>query len=223
MARLSEDVLAVGFDLDGTLVDTVPDLETAANALLGVLGAPPLGPGRVRELVGDGIGALVGRVLRAGLDQRTITPSLEARALERFRSLYRQHLFERSRVYPHVQRVLESVAQSGRALACITNKEGALARPLLEAAGLSRWLTLCVTPEAPAQRKPDPYLLAAAAARLQLSPTQLLYVGDMRADIEAARAAGCPVIAVSYGYHRGVPLQEAGPDAVIDSLDQLLA
>ncbi|HUL18938.1 MAG TPA: hypothetical protein VLV29_06670, partial [Steroidobacteraceae bacterium] len=93
MARLSEDVLAVGFDLDGTLVDTVPDLETAANALLGVLGAPPLGPGRVRELVGDGIGALVGRVLRAGLDQRTITPSLEARALERFRSLYRQHLF----------------------------------------------------------------------------------------------------------------------------------
>ena len=220
MRRLLGGVRAVGFDLDGTLIDTVPDLEAAANTMLGLIGAPKLAPGRVRELVGDGIAALVQRVLRESPGERTIGLPTEETALDLFRSLYGQRLFDRSRVYPHVQEMLEVLARSGLVLGCITNKDGSLAQPLLAAAGLTRWLSFCLTPENSAQRKPEPYLLTAAAERLHLSAAQLLYVGDMRTDIEAARAAGCPVVAVSYGYHSGAPLSAFQPDAVIDSLEE---
>lgn len=223
MAHRLDGIRAVAFDLDGTLVDTVPDLESAANTMLGLLGAPLLAPGRVRMLVGDGISALVQRVLHESLGERPIAASAQARALELFRDLYRQRLFHGSELYPQVETVLPALARSGRTLGCITNKDSALALPLLQAAGLMRWIEFCLTPESADQRKPSPYLLQLATQQLQVSPAQLLYVGDMANDMAAARAAGCAFVAVSYGYHRGAPLEELYPGAVIDRLEQLLA
>jgi len=227
MGPLLDGMRLVGFDLDGTLIDSAPDLAAALNRLLESRGRSPLPLERVRALIGDGMEQLVSRAL----DESAAPGALEgaaavaplAPAQAEFRDLYRGRLFNHSRVYPGVREALAQLARGGWRCCCITNKETSLAEALLQAAGLDRWLEFCLGPQLPQERKPAPDLLHKGAVRAGVSVRELLYVGDSRNDLLAARAAGCRIGLVTYGYRQGIELAELHPDALIDDLRELLA
>lgn len=222
MVRLLDYIQAVAFDLDGTLIDTAPDLAAAANVMLDMLGAPPLREHRIRALIGDGVDRLVAKVLEESQCGPLADATLQARAAVLFRSLYRQHLFERSRVYPSVTQTLAALAFARRPICCITNKESQLALPLLEAAALRDHFAMTLCADRAQDRKPSPNLLLAACTRLGVNPARLLYVGDSRADILAARAAGCRVVVVDYGYTHYATLAQGHADGIIGSLSEII-
>jgi phosphoglycolate phosphatase len=211
---------AIAFDLDGTLVDSAPDLARAANRMLAALGHGALPEERVAAAIGDGIDALVASTLAeatgAQADERAL-----AHASRLFRDLYAERVFEASRVYPGVREGLAALAARGLPLGCITNKASRFTRALLEKAGLAQWLAFVECADALEQRKPAPYLLLKACRDLEIAPRELLFVGDSALDVASARAAGCPVVIVDYGYNRGRPAAEAGADAVIGSIAEL--
>jgi phosphoglycolate phosphatase len=221
MPKLTERIRAAAFDLDGTLIDTMGDLAAALNLTLSMLGAPELPEARVRTLVGNGVDQLVLRGLSESLGSRPTHTAQRSAALTLFRRLYRQKLFQHSKVFPGVPQALRSLGEAGVKLCCITNKDSALAEPLLQQAGLSDFFMFTLCADRPEDRKPSPNLLLAACSRLGIAPAQMLYVGDSSMDIAAARAAGCPVIAVTYGYDRqlGAGLQ---PDGFVEKLTDLL-
>ncbi|HMA32067.1 MAG TPA: phosphoglycolate phosphatase [Casimicrobiaceae bacterium] len=213
---------AVAFALDGTLVDSAPDLAATANATLEALGHAPLPEARVAALIGGGVERLVEGALAASTGRAAAAGALAA-ALALFRRSYAERLFDRSRVYPGVVEGLEALDALGIACCCITNKASAFTLPLLDAAGLGRRLAFALCADRREERKPAPDMLLAACLRLHVAPAELLYVGDSRIDIEAARAAGCPVAVVDYGYHQGYSLADERPDWIIGSLVELSA
>ena len=215
-------VRAVAFDLDGTLVDSAPDLAAAANAMLEALGHARLPEPRIATLIGGGVERLVEGALAASTGRAAEAKPLAA-ALALFRRSYGERLFDRSRVYPGVIEGLEALDAQGVARCCITNKASAFTRPLLDAAGLARRLAFALCADRREDRKPAPDMLLAACLRLAVAPAEMLYVGDSRIDIEAARAAGCPVAVVDYGYHQGYSLAAECPDWIIKSLVELSA
>ncbi len=221
MPAAAERLCAVGFDLDGTLIDTMPDLAAAVNLMLRVLGATELPEQRIRALVGQGVEKLVSRALTESLGGHSPHAEQTSAALELFRRLYSQALFARSRVYAGVETLLERLRRSGMQLCCVTNKESALALPLLEQAGLARYLAFTLCADREEDRKPSPRLLLGACARLAIRPAQMLYVGDSRVDVEAGRAAGCPIAVVSYGYGALPSLRELQPDDIVGNLNDL--
>jgi phosphoglycolate phosphatase len=220
MPKLIDCIEAVAFDLDGTLVDTAPDLGAAANMMLVMLGGRPLPEQGIPSLIGAGIDQFVKSVLaRSGVepDRRQL---IGACAL--FRELYEQRMFVRSRIYPGVAWTLRALVESGRTVCCITNKESRFALPLLETAGLDAAIAFTLCADRPEDRKPSPNLALAACARVGIEPVQLLCVGDSRADILSAHAAGCRVVAVDYGYHQDQPLAELQPDAIVSDVADIL-
>jgi phosphoglycolate phosphatase len=220
MPELMAGIRALGFDLDGTLIDTAPDLTDAINTMLEVIGQRPLTEACIRRLIGKGVEHLVLRSLTASLGHEPSNAAYLANALAQFRATYGQHFFRRSQVYPGALIALQSLTQAAMPLCCVTNKESTLALPLLEAAGIGRYLAFTLCPEQPPERKPSPTLLLAACARLCVKPHEMLYVGDSVIDIRAARAAGCRVAAVNYGYDDAH--FDAKADAVIGSLTELV-
>lgn len=221
MPKLIESIEAVSFDLDGTLVDTAPDLGAAANMMLVILGGRPLPEEQIPPLIGAGIDALVLRVLaRSGMapDQ-----ALHTMAGALFRTLYGQRVFERSRIYPGVVMTLHALRAAGRTLYCVTNKERRFTLPLLELAGLTGFFASVFCADQPQDRKPSPNMLTAACRHARIEPAKMLCVGDSRADIVAAQSAGCRIVAVDYGYHRGPPLVELRPDAIVSDVREILA
>ncbi len=214
-------IRAIAFDLDGTLIDTAPDLGASANLMLGRLGRPPLPLTAIPNLIGAGISAFVQRVLEESGAEVTRDPVLHAGAEALFRRLYREHLFERSRIYPDVRSTLKYLVETGTALCCITNKESSFTSHLLTAAHLDVYFQHTLCADYIEDRKPSPNLLLQAAARLGIHPSAILYVGDSRSDIIAARAAGCRVAAVSYGYQDAHSLDQLHPDEMIDSLSEI--
>jgi phosphoglycolate phosphatase len=222
MAKLVEPIRAAAFDLDGTLIDTMPDLAAAVNLMLSMLGASELPEARVRALVGDGVDQLVLRALTESLGSLPAQSAQRSAANALFRRLYGQGLFKRSKVYPGVHDALRSLAAAGTTLCCITNKDSMFAVPLLEQAQLSALFSFTLCADRAEDRKPSPNMLLAACARLGIAPAQLLYVGDSSIDIAAARAAGCQVIAVSYGYGKDHPGEGGGPDGCVDKLTDLV-
>jgi phosphoglycolate phosphatase len=222
MARLIEHIRAAAFDLDGTLIDTLGDLAAAVNLMLGMLGAPELPEPRVRALVGNGVEQLVLRALNESLGHNRTPPAQQSAALASFQRFYLQGLFERSRVYPGVAPALQSLADAGVTLCCITNKDSVFTVRLLAAAGLSRFFAFTLCAACAADRKPSPNMLLSACSRLGIAPAQMVYVGDSNVDITAARAAGCPVVAVSYGYGTDPAKGALEADGCIESFTELL-
>jgi phosphoglycolate phosphatase len=222
MLPLAERFHAIAFDLDGTLVDTAPDLAAAANAMLKWLGHAPLPESDIAALIGHGIERLVGDAL-ARSTGAVADPAALSRAVTLFRDYYGERLFVQSRVYPGVLEALKALRAHEVPACCITNKPSAFALRLLEAAGLAAYLRFALCADRVEERKPSPRLLLVASTRLGVAPHELLYVGDSRSDVEAARAAGCPVALVEYGYRRSVRLADMGADWVVGSLAQLLA
>ena len=218
-----DSIEAVAFDLDGTLIDTAPDLAAASNMMLAILGGRPLSEPRIAALIGGGVEQLVRSVLTLSRDGAAPDPALLETAAALFRDLYRQRLFERGRIYPGVIDALRALERLGVFACCITNKESAFALPLIEAAGIGDLLAFTWSADRPEDRKPSPNMLLAACAHIGIEPPQLLYVGDAQSDVLAARAAGCRVIAVDYGYQKGCLLAAARPDGVVSSLTELVA
>lgn len=218
--RLVDRIRVAAFDLDGTLIDTAPDLAAASNAMLATFGFAPLAQARTERLIGGGVERLVAGAF-AEAAGRAASPSELASAIDRFRQGYARGLFQRGRVYPGVVEGLEALAAVGLELACVTNKDSRFTLSLLNVAGLAGRFALVLCADRPELRKPAPDLLVSACEHFRVSRRELLYVGDSRTDIATARAAGCPVAMVDYGYHNGESLAEEAPDWVIARITDL--
>ena len=221
MVRLIDCIEAVAFDLDGTLIDTAPDLAAAANSMLRILGGRPLPEHRVAALIGDGVDRFIARVLEESGDASQPYATRRSWARVLFRNLYEQDLFARGRVFPGVEPALQALENAELPLCCITNKESRFALPLLEAAGLRERFQVTVCADRPEDRKPSPSMLLATCRQLGVEPANLLYVGDSPSDIAAARAARCRVVAVTYGYGDYDVLAAARPDGILGNLAKI--
>ena len=204
-------------DLDGTLVDTVGDFDVALNTMLADLHLQAVGRVFIQHTVGKGSAHLI----RSTLAEVGADPALYGAAWQAYQRHYGAINGEFSSVYPGVVQGLQRLQDAGLALACLTNKPGAFARPLLVAKGLDGFFSHVFGGDAFARKKPDPLPLLATCHALGSLPGRTLMLGDSSNDAQAARAAGCPVVLVSYGYNHGQPVADAGADAVIHRLDQL--
>jgi len=206
---------AVLIDLDGTLLDTGPDIAAAANAMLVKLGRATLPESRVVEFVGKGVANLVTRVL----DETGGVAGIHEAALSHFENAYLAHVADRSRPYPGVIAGLERFRAQGLRLACVTNKASRFTHPLLAATGLARYFDAVVCGDDVARKKPEPDAFLEAAARLGAAPPQAWVIGDSANDVIAARAAGMAVAVVPYGYREGLAVEALGADTVVASLE----
>jgi phosphoglycolate phosphatase len=210
-------VRAVAIDLDGTMLDTVEDLCAAVNHTLSELELPQLDLELVRTFVGKGIANLIERSLRASLRAEP-DPELVARAMPAYAAHYERVNGDTTTIYPGVREGLDALMQAGLPLACITNKSSRFTAPLLERVGFARYFPVVVCGDTLPQKKPDPQPLTHAAQRLQVQPVQMLMIGDSINDAQAARAAGCPVFCVNYGYNEGHDVRSLDVDAIVPSL-----
>ncbi|WP_295883446.1 phosphoglycolate phosphatase [uncultured Thiohalocapsa sp.] len=207
-------------DLDGTLVDSVPDLTHSVDAMMTELGRPPHGEAAVRNWVGNGVERLVKRALTGTLDGEP-DPADFDRAYPIFLERYTAHNGEHSRLYPGVAEGLELLAARGMQVGCVTNKAAQFTEPLLAALGVAAHFGIIISGDTLPEKKPSPLPLLHAAEHFGVAPAASLMVGDSISDVKAARGAGFPVVCVSYGYNHGLDIRDAGPDAVIDSLAEL--
>ncbi len=201
-------VRAVLFDLDGTLLDTAGDLACAANRMLAAMGLAPRSESEIRDFVGKGTAKLVERCL-AG------SKVAFADAMALFDAAYREESGRSARVYPGVREGIAMLAEDGLPLGCVTNKPAAFTLPLLRDAGLAAHFAVVVSGDTVARRKPDPMPYTHACEQLAVPCAQVLVVGDSANDVEAARAAGCRVLCVPYGYREGQSLESLACDAVV--------
>ncbi|MGQ0749823.1 MAG: phosphoglycolate phosphatase [Betaproteobacteria bacterium] len=210
-------VKAVMIDLDGTLLDTIPDLAVAANAMLQRLERPALDPALIRTFVGKGIPNLVKRTLAGDIDGDA-DPALFERALPIYEKCYAAVNGRHTTVYPGVLEGLQSLSRAGFPLGCVTNKAMRFTEPLLKQMRLSDYFSVVVAGDTLARKKPDPDPLLHACARFGVLPEDMLMIGDSLNDAQAARAAGCPVFCVDYGYNEGHDVRELDVDAIVGSL-----
>lgn len=209
---------AVLLDLDGTILETAGDLTTAVNRTLTEMGREPVAEERVRGWIGDGVRVLLQRALDATGTSDTGTLD---QAHERFMVHYADCVADRSHPYPGVVETLAHLREAGLPLAVVTNKASAFTEPLLEATGLMPYLDAVICGDKVGAKKPDPAPLRAAVEELGVDPASAVLVGDSRNDVQAARAAGCPVICVTYGYNRGEDVRELGADRVVETFAQV--
>jgi phosphoglycolate phosphatase len=207
-------------DLDGTLVDSLPDIAFCVDRMLTELALPTVGAERVGQWIGNGTDILVRRALAGNLHGE-VDEERYARALPLFRALYGAHTSERSRVYDGVAAGLDYLHATGAALACVTNKPSAFSHKLLADMALDKHFSLVISGDTLARKKPDPLPLLHAARHFAVPPEQALLIGDSANDVKAARAAGFRIVCVSYGYNHGDDIRASLPDAVIDSLAEL--
>lgn len=206
-------------DLDGTMVDTVGDFEAALALALADLGLPPVNRAFIARTVGKGSEHLITRTLaEVGAD-----PALYEQAWVRYQHHYLAINGQHSAVYPGVVEGLQALRARGLRLVCTTNKPGSFARPLLAAKGLDVYFEHVFGGDAFAHKKPHPMPLLKACEALGTQPARTLIIGDSSNDAAAARAAGCPVVLVSYGYNHGEPVASAAPDAIVDRLSEIPA
>ncbi len=209
------------FDLDGTLMDTVPDIAGAANRTMRALGLAERPEEDLRIWTGNGSDRLIKRTITGEWDGEP-DPELQARALPLFFDLYAEHIFERSRFYPGVEETMARLCAEGFTLACVTNKPDRHTSLLLEVSGLSRHLSTWVGGDTLGVRKPDPGQLLHAAETLGSTASECVMIGDSMNDIQAARAADMPVICLTYGYNQGVDLRTGSPDRLLDDFRELV-
>jgi len=211
------------FDLDGTLVDSAPDITAALNAALRAVGQPAVDEELTRHWVGHGSRVLIERAFEhAGAAAKIADEPTMARAIDAFIAHYRAHIADASRPYPGVVAALDELTRRGARLAVVTNKLTALSEQLLVALRLRPYFAAVVGGDTLAKRKPDAAPALHACRHMNVVASAALFVGDSTTDVETARAAGCPVVCVRDGYNQGTPADELGADGVIDSLIELL-
>lgn len=215
-----ENVSAIFFDLDGTLVDSVPDLTAAVNVMLRQLGLPAREEAQVRTWVGNGMDNLLHRALTNDMAGQA-EPELFARAKPLYKAAYADHISVYSELYPGVREGLAELRDAGFPMACVTNKLVEFALPLLKQLGIDHFFATVVGGECIPRPKPAPDALLLCAERLEVPVDRGLMVGDSLNDVGAARNAGCSVVCVPYGYNHGRDIHEARPDVVINSIAEL--
>ena len=219
-------------DLDGTMVDTLGDFEVALNRSLGDLDLPPVTRALVERTIGKGSEHLIRSVLAHQLalpEVKGLTNVCDARSVENLYEAvwqrYQHHYLaingEFAAVYPGVVEGLQELRDAGLHLACLTNKPLSFAKPLLQAKGLDHFFTHVFGGDSFERKKPDPLPLFKTCEALGVKPAQALMVGDSSNDAQAARAAGCPVVLVRYGYNHGEPVDGVDADAHVDALTHI--
>lgn len=208
-------VRAVALDLDGTLLDTAPDLALAANRMLAELDLPALGLETIKSFIGNGIANLVKRGLRAAMHREPDDDEFAA-AIAIFSRHYENNLSRDSRPYPGVLEGLTLMREAGFRLSCITNKASRFTLSLLSETGIAPFLDLTVCGDTLPEKKPHPLPLIHACEHFGVARNEIVMIGDSANDTETARRAGCSVFCVSYGYGRDVA--QLNPDAIVQSL-----
>ena len=212
----------VMFDLDGTLMDSVPDLAAAVDKMLMLLGREPAGIARVRDWVGNGSKVLVRRALAGKLQHDGVADELADEALALFMQAYSGG-HELTTVYPGVRECLDWLRERDVKLSIITNKPAQFIEPLLEEKGLAGYFQWLVGGDTLPQQKPDPAALLWVMSQAGVAPDASLFVGDSRNDVRAAKAAAVPCVALTYGYNHGEPIANEAPTLVLDDLRELVA
>jgi len=207
-------------DLDGTLVDSVPDLAYCIDEMMKALGKPVWGIDKVRTWVGNGVDRLV---MRALTDTLWDDPSEDviAKAQPIFMQLYADNTSGRSCLYDGVIEGLDYLKNSGYKVGCVTNKAEAFTVPLLKDMGIFDKFEIVVSGDTTPKKKPDPMPLLYAAEKMTELPEDCMMIGDSMHDVKAARSAGFQVVCVPYGYNHGHDIRDAKPDVVVDSLAEL--
>jgi phosphoglycolate phosphatase len=204
-------------DLDGTLVDTLGDFSAALDAMLAELGWPAVPRDAVEGFIGKGSEHLI----RTTLSHVGAPASLYETAWDAYQRVYRRINGQHSAMYPGVAEGVAQLRAGGLRLACLTNKPTEFARELLRAKGLDDAFELVFGGDAFERKKPDPLPLLKTCMALDTLPARTLMVGDSSNDARAARAAGCPVVLVTYGYNHGEPVRGVDADGFVDSLEEL--
>ena len=207
-------------DLDGTLVDSVPDLAFCVDAMMERLGRPPHGEAKVRNWVGNGVERLVRRALLGQLEGEPDEADFQ-RAYPIFLELYRDNTSRRSQLFPGVRDGLDWLQAAGYRLGCVTNKAAQFTEPLLRDLGVRDFFEIVISGDTLPRSKPDPLPLLHAAAHFGAEPAAALMIGDSISDVKAARAAGFTIFCMSYGYNHGQDIRDYHPDAVLDSLTEV--
>lgn len=210
----------VVFDLDGTLVDSAPDIAYSVDVMLEKLGRPPVGEGPVRNWIGNGPAMLVKRALTGEMWPEGDPPRF-AEAFPCFMAVYEANMCDRSRLFPGVAEGLAALKAEGYRLACNTNKNSIFTLPLLKQLGIADCFDFIGCGDQFTKLKPDPESLLKTAEHFGIDPARCLMVGDSANDAEAARRAGFMLVCVPYGYHGGAGVEVLEPDAVVESFMEL--
>lgn len=210
-------VRAAIIDLDGTMLDTAPDFHVAINRMRDELSLAPLAIETIKNFVGQGSENLMRRVLGVDFDAKGVEQRFE-QALASYQQHYLVINGDHSTLYPGVHEGLAALQAKGIRLACVTNKPLAFARPLLAKMQLDGYFDVVYGGDSFAKKKPDPMPLLQVCTDFALEPQQVVAIGDSSNDALAARAAGCRVLNVPYGYNHGQPIQEVDSDGIVETL-----
>jgi phosphoglycolate phosphatase len=211
------NIKAAIIDLDGTMLDTAPDFHYAVNRMRAELDLASLDIETIKTFVGKGTENLIRRVLAVDFDANELERNF-ALALSSYQRHYLSINGDYTTLYPGVREGLEALHSKGLRLACVTNKPIAFATPLLEKKGLARYFDLTYGGDSLPKKKPDPYPLLKVCEDFALTPRQVVAIGDSSNDAQAARAAGCWVLNVPYGYNHGQAIQEVDSDGIVETL-----
>ncbi|MGC7560019.1 phosphoglycolate phosphatase [Pasteurella sp. PK-2025] len=214
----------IGFDLDGTLVNSLPDLALSVNSALAEFDLPQAPEALVVTWIGNGADVLLNRALEWAKEQtgKQLNEEQVNQLRQRFGHYYGENLCNLSRLYPNVKTTLEQLKAQGYLLAVITNKPTKHVQPVLHAFGIDHLFSELLGGQSLPAIKPHPGPLYYLCGKFGLYPKQILFVGDSKNDILAAHAAGCAVAGLTYGYNYNIPIAESKPDWVIDDFAQIL-
>ena len=231
-------IRGVAFDLDGTLVDSAPGLTSAVDQALYALELPVAGEERVVTWIGNGADVLMARALtwarqerasqrsaqgKPSVDHADIPQEEQLRILRKlFDRFYEETVEEGSFLFPDVQETLSALHAKGIPLGLVTNKPTPFVAPLLEALDIAKYFSVVIGGDDVQNKKPHPDPLLLVASKLGIKPEQMLFVGDSRNDIQAAKAAGCPSVGLTYGYNYGESIALSQPDVIYDRINELL-
>ncbi|MGV7210710.1 phosphoglycolate phosphatase [Oxalobacteraceae bacterium A2-2] len=210
-------VRAAIIDLDGTMLDTLPDFQVALNGMRAELGLAPISQRQIELMVGKGSEHLIRSVLALDYDAAEVEQRFAA-AMEAYQRHYLAINGQHSTLYPDVKAGLEAMRAQGLRLACVTNKPIAFTTPLLQQKGLDGYFELVYGGDSLPRKKPDPLPLTTVCQQFGLAPAQVVAIGDSSNDAQAARAAGCPVLNVPYGYNHGESIHDTDSDGIVATL-----